>query len=137
MTEYKSAARAIPYANTQVYAMLADLSNLKKVEGILTERGVKNLVCDVDSCSMTLDAAGTLDFSVVEREPDSRIKLQATKAGIPIVMTIELTPVAPKETSMQLSASIGMDSFMASMVAGPLKEVLNKTSEALASLSYE
>jgi hypothetical protein len=137
MTEYKSAIRVIPYSNAQVYAMLADLSNLKKMEGFLAGRGVTSLVCDADTCSMNVDAAGKLDFSVIEREPCSTIKLQAIKAGVPVVMTIALKPTADNETNLQLTASLGLDPFMASMVAAPFKDALNKLAEGLASISYE
>jgi hypothetical protein len=137
MIEYKSAIRSIPYSNPQVYAMLSDLSNLKKKEGFMAGRGVTILVCDADSCSIHVDAAGQLDFSVLEREPCSTIKLHAIKMGIPVVMTIALKPTADNETSLQLMASLGLDPFMASMVAAPFKDALNKLAEGLASLSYE
>ena len=136
MTEYKSATHSVPYGDSQVYALLSDLSNLKKMENVLAGRGISNLVCDTDSCSITVDRAGTLEFTVVERKPCSTIKLASSKMGIPIIMTIGLTPVAPAETNLEITASVDVNPFMASMVESPLKDILNKTVEALASLSY-
>ncbi|MDR2496122.1 MAG: SRPBCC family protein [Tannerellaceae bacterium] len=137
MTKYKSAVRTIPYGDTKVYAMLSDLSNLNKVKDFLAGQGITNLVCDADSCSMTLSTAGTLEFSVVERTPCSSIKMKTSKAGLPVMMTIGLEPVAPNETTMQITASLDINPFMASMLAAPLKEILERAAEALASLSYE
>ncbi|MDR2533833.1 MAG: SRPBCC family protein [Tannerellaceae bacterium] len=136
MADYKSEIKAIPYADSQVYAILSDLSNLEKIKGSLDGRGAGNLVCSPDSCSIAIDTVGTLEFTVVERQPYSIIKLASSKMGIPIIMTVELTPVSTGETNLQITASINVNPFMASMVESPLKEALNKTAEAVASISY-
>jgi hypothetical protein len=116
--------------------MLSDLSNLEKVKGSIPQDKIKDFSFDSDSCSFSVAPAGKVTFRIVEREPNSTIKLASVDSPFPLDMWIQLRQVAENDTRLKLTVRVELNPFIKPIVSKPLQDALEKISTILASLPY-
>jgi len=137
MSDFISEIKTVPYNDSAIYAILSDLSNLEKLRDRIPQDKMKNVVFDRDTCSLTIDPVGSVEFKVVEREPDKLIKLSTTNSPVPLNIWIQLKQVAEKDTKLKMTVRAELNAFIKPLVSKPLQEAVEKISDMLANLPYE
>ncbi len=136
MTEFISEIKSIPHSEKDVYTVLSDLSKLEQVKDKIPQDRVKEITYDKDSCTLNVPPIGKIRFVVVERKPDSSIKLQAEQLPFKVNLFILLDQVTHDNTQMKLKVEADLNPFLKPFVSKPLKEELEKVAETLASIPY-
>jgi hypothetical protein len=136
MTEFTSETRTIPCGNDRVFGMLSDLSNLDRAKNQFSGHTLKDFAFDKDSFSFVAEPVGRVTFQIVEREPNTTIKFQATNSPLPLTLWIKLEQTAPDNTKMKLTVHTELNPFIKPIVSKPLQDALDKVSELLVSLPY-
>ncbi len=137
MTEFVSEVKTILHSDADVYRVLSDPRNLQKVKGELPEDQITDLIFDEDSISFRVNPIGAVRFLVIEREPDKLVKLQSEKLPFDVFLWIQLIAKGEKDTRLRLTMRAELNSFIRGMVEKPMREMLEKMSEALTRLPYD
>ncbi len=137
MTEFVSDVKTILYSDEEVFRVLSDLRNLQKVQGEIPQDQVRDLTFDEESVSFRVEPIGSVRFLVTEREPYKRVKLKSEKLPFDVFLWIELVAKGEKDTRLRLTLRAELNPFIRGMVEKPMKEMLEKMSEALSRLPYD
>ena len=137
MTEYESDIKTVPYSDRDIFRVLSDLQNLDKAEEFFPRDKISDFSFDTDSVSFRVDPVGKVSFRVVEREPDKLVKFKSERLPFDIFLWIQLVPKAEQDTRMKITVRADLNPFIKGMVDKPLREVVEKISEALARLPYD
>lgn len=137
MAEFASDIKTIPYADTEIYAVLSDLNNLEYAKDKIPQDKIKDFTFDKDSCTVTVDPVGKVRFVVVEREENKTIKFQAEQVPFGVNMWIQLKPSAENETKMKITVRADLNPFLKPMVSKPLQAGIDKIAETLSLLPYK
>ena len=137
MTEFISEIKTIPYGNRIVYETLANLNNLEKLKDRIPSDKIEDFTFDSDSCSFSIEPAGKVRFSIVDREPLKTIKLTADQLPMGVNMWIQLKETGERETKMKLTIKADLNPFLKPMISKPLQEGINQIADMLASIPYE
>ena len=139
MTSFESKTVRITHPAEKVFALLSDLSNLERFQGVLNAPGNDKLKItgyDRDSLSIEVSPVGTLTFRIVNREPNKTVKFETINSPLPLFLWIQLKQVGEMDTRMRLTARAELNPIIKPMVSKPLQEAVDRISEALASLPY-
>ena len=137
MADFISEVKTIPHSDDKIFEMLSDLSNLERVQDRIPQDKIKNFVFDVDTCNFTVDPLGSVEFRIIERDPNKTIKFSTTNSPIPVLMWIQLKQVAENETKLKVTLRADLNPFIKPMVSKPLQEGINKIADAIANLPFE
>lgn len=137
MTEFVSEVKTILHSDADVYRVLSDPRNLQKVKGELPEDQIRDLIFDEDSISFRVDPIGAVRFLVIEREPNKLVKLQSEKLPFDVFLWIQLVAKGEKDTRLRLTLRAELNALIRGMVEKPMREMLEKMSEALSRLPYD
>ena len=139
MTEFKSEEKIIPASGTDIYEVLSDLSRIEQVKDKLPTESldkIKDITCDKDSCTITVDPIGKVRFNVVERIPGSLVRFEAEQAPFAFSLFIHLESISEQETKMYLAVNADLNMFLKPMLSKPLQQGLNKMADILALVPY-
>ena len=137
MAEFISDVKTIPHNDDKIFAMLSDLSNLERVKDRIPQDKLKDFTFDTDTCSFTVDPVGSIQFQIIEREPNKTIKFSTTNSPVPLLMWIQLKQVAENDTKLKMTVRADLNPFIKPMVSKPLQDAVEKISEIIARLPYE
>jgi len=137
MTEFVSDVKTILYSDEEVFRVLSDLRNLQKVQGEIPQDQVRDLTFDEESVSFRVEPIGSVRFLVTEREPYKQVKLKSEKLPFDVFLWIQLVAKGEKDTRLRLTLRAELNPFIRGMVEKPMKEMLEKMSEALSRLPYD
>ena len=136
MTDFTSDVKTIPYNDDKIFAMLSDMSNLKRIKERVPQDKIKNFTFDSDSCSVTVDPVGSVTFRIIEREPNKTIKFSTTNSPVPLLLWIQLKQIAENDTKMKMTIRADLNAFLKPMVSKPLQEAIDRISEVISELPY-
>lgn len=137
MTEYTSETKSIPYSNTDIYPVLADLRNLEKIKDKIPSEKVQEFSFDENSCTLSVNPVGKIKFNIVDRQPNSSIKFEAEQVPFALTLKVLLESSAEKETALKLVVDADLNMFLKPMVSKPLQEAINKIADLLSSIPYD
>ena len=138
MAEYVSDVKLIACNAHKVFAKLSDLSNVESLKDkIPADAGLKDLTCDKDSISFSVNPVGNVKFKIIEREEPKTIKFAAEGSPIEINMWIQLVEKEENLTKMRLTLKADLPMMVKMMVDGKLKDGINKVADVLANINYE
>ena len=158
MAKYDSKKKAIPYAQSVVYAKLSDLRNLEVLKTRLNsdqpdipddmksqvsddqlskaKELIQNMEFTADTMSIDIPPVGKLVVEIIEREPEKLVKLTSTQSPIPLTMWIQLVPTSDSSCAMRLTLEAELNMFLKMAVGGKLKEGVDKFADMLAKIPY-
>ena len=158
MAKYESKKKAIPYAQSVVYAKLSDLRNLEVLKTRLNsdqpdipddmksqvsddqlnkaKELIQNMEFTADTMSIDIPPVGKLVVEIIEREPEKLVKLTSTQSPIPLTMWIQLVPTSDTSCAMRLTLEAELNMFLKMAVGGKLKEGVDKFADMLAKIPY-
>jgi carbon monoxide dehydrogenase subunit G len=136
MTEFISDIKTIPYSQENVYAVLSDFSNLRRMKGRVHLDQVENFSYDTDSCSFSVKSLGKIEFSIVERKPFNTVKYTTTQSPIAASLYVELKESGASETKLKLTIEADLNIFIKPVISKHLKEGVNRIADVLTDISY-
>ncbi len=137
MTEFVSNVKTIPHSDSDIYLSLSDLRNLELVKDKIPMDKIRDFYFDENSVSFTVDPVGSIKFNVVEREPHKLVKFKSEKLPFDLFLWIQLVSKDEKDTKLRLTVKADLNMFMKPMVSKPLKDAVEKISDALTLLPYD
>ncbi|MCE5204622.1 MAG: SRPBCC family protein [Porphyromonadaceae bacterium] len=137
MTEFVSDIKKIPYSSNEVFRVLSDLSKLESLKDRIPGDTLRDFSFDADTVSFRVDPVGKISFLVEEREPDKLIKFRSEKFPFDIFIWIQLVAKAETDTRLRLTLRADLNPFIKGMAEKPMREAVDKISEALAHLPYD
>ena len=140
MTSFESKTVRIAHPAEKVFALLSDLSNLERFQGVLNAPGNDKLKItgyDRDSLSIEVSPVGTLTFRIVNREPYKTIKFEAENSPLPLNLWIQFVSTGENETAWRITIKADLNPFIKPMLSKPLQEGVDKMADMLVVLPYE
>lgn len=137
MIEFSSDVKTINHTDRDIFRVLSDLRNLDLVKEYIPEDKIKDFVFDKDSVSFRVDAIGNVTFHVVDRQPDSLIRFKSVKLPFDVFLEIQLQLKSEDETEMTMMVKSDLNPFMRGIVEKPIREAVDKISDALTQLPYD
>ena len=137
MTEYISEVKKIPHGDVNVFRVLSDLRNLEQVEEFLPSDKIKDFSFDADTVTFRVDPVGKVTFAVVDREPNKLVKFKSQKLPFDILLWIQLVSKSDTDTRVRVTVKADLNPFIKGMVDKPMREVVEKLSDALTRLPYD
>ena len=137
MSKFESSIKQIAYPQQSVYNMLSDLTNIERVKDKVPEDKLKDLTFDKDTISISVSPVGQISMRIVERDEPKTIKFASENSPMSFNFWIQILPVNDTASKMKLTIDADIPFFAKGMVAGPLKEGIEKIAEALATIPYE
>ncbi len=137
MTEFISDVKTIPHNDATVFHVLSDLSKLEKVKDRIPEDKIKEFSFDADSVSFVVDPIGSVKFVVQEREPNKLVKFKSENLPFDVFLWVQLVSKAENDTKLRMTVRANLNPLIKGMVAKPMKELVEKISDALAMLPYD
>lgn len=140
MTSFESKTVRIAHSAEKVFALLSDLSNLERFQGVLNAPGNDKLKItgyDRDSLSIEVSPVGTLTFRIVNREPYKTIKFEAENSPLPLNLWIQFVSTGENETASRITIKADLNPFIKPMLSKPLQEGADKMADMLVVLPYE
>lgn len=136
MSKYESSIKIIPYSQSRVFSKISDLNNFNGVEEKLPKEKIQDLTFDADSVSFSVSPVGNVSLKVVERTPDSCVKLETVTSPLPFTLWVQVVPVGEDECKMKVTVEASLNPFIKGMVQKPLKEGLEKMVTVLSMIEY-
>lgn len=158
MAKYESKKKAIPYAQSVVYAKFSDLRNLEVLKTRLNsdqpdipdemkaqvneeqlskaKELIQNMEFTADTMSIDIPPMGKLVVEIIEREPEKLVKLTSTQSPIPLTVWIQLVPTSETSCAMRLTLEAELNMFLKMAIGGKLKEGVDKFADMLAKIPY-
>lgn len=137
MSTFESSIREIPYAQTVVYNMLSDLSNLEKVKDKIPADKLEQFSFDADSIYINANPVGQIKLRIIDREEPKCIKFETEQSPVPFNFWIQLLPVTETSCKMKLTIKVDLNPFIKGMVKKPLSEGIEKLADLLQNIRYE
>lgn len=140
MTSFESKTVRIAHSAEKVFALLSDLSNLERFQGVLNAPGNDKLKItgyDRDSLSIEVSPVGTLTFRIVNREPYKTIKFEAENSPLPLNLWIQFVSTGENETASRITIKADLNPFIKPMLSKPLQEGVDKMADMLVVFPYE
>ena len=136
-TKFESSVKQIPYPQQAVYDNISDLRNLEKVRDRVPEDKVKDFSFDEDSVSLNVPPVGELKLRICERDEPKCVKFETTQSPVPFHVWIQVLPVTETTSKMKVTVKAELNPFIKGVVAGPLKDGVEKIADALAQIAYK
>jgi len=137
MTEFVSDTKTILYSDSDVFRVLSDLRKLERVKDRIPGDKISEFSFDQDSVSFRVDPIGKVTFLVEEREPNKLVKFKSDKLPFNMFLWIQLVAKGEKDTRLRMTVRADLNPFIKGMVEKPMREVVDKISDALAQLPYD
>ena len=137
MIEFNSDLKTIYHSDRDIFRVLSDLRNLDFVKEFIPEDQIKEFVFDKDSGSFRVDAIGKVTFLVIERQPESLIRFKSEKLPFDVFLEIQLQLKSEEETELIMMVQSDISPFMRGIVEKPMREAVDKISDALTQLPYD
>ncbi len=137
MTEFVSGVKTILYSDADVYRVLSDLRKLESVKDQIPENMLSDFSFEENRVSFRLDPIGKVTFLVEEREPNKMVKFKSEKLPFDVFLWIQMVAKAEKDTRLRLTVRADLNPFIRGMAQKPMREMLDKISDALTQLPYD
>lgn len=135
-TKFESQVREIPYPQQIVYDTVSDLTNMERVKERMPEDKIQEFTFDHDSLSVEVSPVGRITLRIIEREEPKCVKFETAESPLPFFFWIQLLPVTDHSCKMRLTIKTDLNPFMKTVVAGPLKDALEKMADIIAGIKY-
>ena len=134
MERYESPLQALTCTQAAAYAKLSDLRNLEAVKDRLPQDKVKDMTCDVDSCSVTVDPVGRVTLRIVERQPEHTVQFGADNAPIDFHLYMVLTESADNKAQLQVKLEADIPFMIKTMIGSKIDGFVQQFAEMTATM---
>ena len=157
--QFESSVKYVSHSQEQVYNVLSDLSNIKKMAKAFDGQraGVDFNMTFLDEDTMEIQAKGatvtlrvvgpdaleftakgmTVTLKVVEREELKLVKLGADNSPVPFNLWIQILPVDAGQAKLKVTLRVEVGIFMKPMISKPCQEGVEMFANLLSIFRYD
>ncbi|HPW89980.1 MAG TPA: SRPBCC family protein [Paludibacteraceae bacterium] len=132
MERYESPLQPLTCTQADAYAKLSDLRHLEAVKDRLPQDKMKDMVCDVDTCSVTVDPVGRLTLRIVERQPEQLVKFGADNSPVDFHLYVVLTETSDNQAQLQVRIEANIPFMIKAMIGGKIDGFVQQFAEMTA-----
>lgn len=144
MATYKSDEVPLKASASKVFSRLSDFDSLRELlEQVPADRIPADKKEMFDSIKLTADAielpggpVGSIRLRVVERTPDTRIRLQGEGTPVPLSLQLDIVPVDDNSCRASAKVDIEIPAMLRPMISGPMKKMTEQFAHVLRSLPF-
>jgi len=119
MGKIESKIGQIRQSDDKIYNFLSDFNNFHK---LIPADKVKNWNANSDSCSFTLDGIGDAGMRIIEKTPNSLIKITSEgKTPISFLLWLQLKKIDENNTAIKIVIEPQVNQMIMMMVKEPLQ----------------
>ncbi len=119
MDKIESKVGKISKSDVQVYQFLSDFNNFKS---LIPEDKIKNWIATSDSCQFTVDGIGDAALKIIEKTPNSLIKIASEgKTPVGFHLWIQLKYIDENQTAIRVVIEPHVNMMMMLMLKEPLQ----------------
>ena len=132
MKKIQSDVVAVKKTQSELYAFLGDIRNF---ESMMPEQ-VEDWKAEADSCSFRIKGMADLAMKIINRQPESEIKLESEgKKPFYFTLTFTVQPDTNEACTLQVQMDAELNALLEALASEPLRNFLNlmaaKCSEGL------
>lgn len=135
MTNFESEIKQVAAPQKRVFDRLSDLQFLESIRDRLPAQAQESFTVEDGLLKLKIPM-GNISLKVEETEPFKCVKYTSVESPIPFKLWIQMLPTSARESKMKVTAGLEINSFMSSMVKGPVKKALDRMVEALCQIPY-
>ncbi len=152
MTRYESSIKQVPFPVENVYAKLADLSNLQVIKERINDpliqqqipadkvsqvqSVVEKMEFTSDSVSCDAGMVGNISLEIVERDENKCVKYQSVSSPVGFTLWAQVLPTSEMTSKLRLTIDADLNFFMKQMVDKHIKNGIEKMADMLAMIPY-
>ena len=152
MTRYESSIKQVPFPVENVYAKLADLSNLQVIKERINDpliqqqipadkvsqvqSVVEKMEFTSDSVSCDAGMVGNISLEIVERDENKCVKYQSVSSPVGFTLWAQVLPTSESVSKLKLTLDADLNFFMKQMVDKHIKNGIDKMADMLAMIPY-
>ena len=136
MTKFESSVKTIDSPQESVYDLLSDLTHINSFKDQIPQDLIKDLSFDKDTLTLSIVPVGKISFHIIERNPHTCIKFQASNSPVPLSLWIQIVSINESSCKAKVTAGLEVNPFMKGMIQKPIKDGLEKMIEVIARLPY-
>lgn len=135
--KYESKIESIPAPAAQVYPVLSNLNNLKRVQDMLPADKVSEVEISEDVVKMKVDGLGQkIAIRIVDRVENDTIKFGLDNIPMEANFWIQLKEVSPTDTRVKLTVKADIPMFFRMMLEKKIQQGLDDAAKMLAQFPY-
>lgn len=135
--KYESKIESIPAPAAQVYPVLSNLNNLKRVQDMLPADKVSEVEISEDVVKMKVDGLGQkIAIRIVDRIENDTIKFGLDNIPMEANFWIQLKEVSPTDTRVKLTVKADIPMFFRMMLEKKIQQGLDDAAKMLAQFPY-
>ncbi|HKL96350.1 MAG TPA: hypothetical protein VJ856_03685 [Paludibacteraceae bacterium] len=132
MEIYESPVQKLTCSQTSAYTKLSDLTNLEAVKDRIPQDKLKDMTCDVDSCSFTVDPLGNITLRIVERQPDHSIKFGADNSPIAFNLWVDMDSIDENNAELKVKLEADIPFMIKAMIGSKVDGFVKQFAEMIA-----
>lgn len=157
ITKYESNIKHLACADTKVYSILSDLTNLRKAETLLEKdetraaivqqlgeekaekaiNALKKMELTADTAIFSTSIAGKLTLHIIEREEPKLIKLTVDGSPVESYIWIQILPEGDDGSKIKITAGAELNFFTRGIANKYLPEGVNRIADIIAAIPYD
>lgn len=144
MTTFKSSEINLQASASNVFGRLSNLENLQSFLNNIPQDKIpadkmeqfRNMRITPDSISIPGGPVGEVTLNVVERTPDSLIKLKAANVPVDIFLSMCIKEVSDNSCAATVMIDADIPVMLKPMVSGPLQKIVDQFAMVLAAIPF-
>ena len=136
MTTFESSNKQVPYSQEAVYRNISDLNNLERVRDRVPQDKIESFSFDHDTVSVSVPPVGQITLRIIDRDEPKCVKFESVNSPMPFNLWIQVLPVTADSAKMKVTVKADIPFMLKGMVAGPLKDGVEKIADVLAMVPY-
>jgi len=113
----------MPVNTEALYRLFSDFRNMTQ---FIPKDKLRNFQATEDTCSFKADMVGLVGLKIVERKPNSLVKIISSEISkYSFTFWVQLKEVATMDTRIKLTLAFESNPFMAAMFKGQVEKALN------------
>jgi len=134
MSKIESKIGNIRQLDEKIYNFLSDFNNFQK---LIPADKVKNWTSTSDSCSFTLDGIGDAGMRIIEKTPNSLIKITSEgKTPISFLLWLQLKRIDENNTAIKIVIEPQVNQMIMMMVKEPLQGFVDMLIDQVENMTF-
>lgn len=132
MTTYESTIQTLHCSQEQAFELISDLTILDRLRDLMPADKLQDMVCDTDSCTVTIPPIGLVTLRIIERESPKTVKLGADNLPINFNLWIQLKEIDSEDTKMKLTLKVDIPLMLKPMIGNKAQDGVQRIAESIA-----
>lgn len=136
-TKYESKITSAPCSAQQIYRVMSNLQNLKRVRDMIPKDKIQEMEIEPDRVRIKVDGlAQKITIAIVDRIENDTVKFGAEGIPMDANFWIQLKELAPNDTRIKLTVKADIPMMFKMMIGKKLQDGLDQAADMLAQFPY-